>query len=129
MSTKRLRLLPVLGGIALLLTTVVGARLLTPQTPGEAPPPAPAKKAPLSNDALLVHGTVATEKEVGLYALSPLMAAGRVSKVLVHEGQEVKAGTPLYQFDDAAAQADLAEAMAVEQTAKAEHKLILAKLT
>ena len=45
--------------------------------------------------------------------------AGRIASIAVTKGDEVKAGTLLFQLDDAAAQADIARLAAAVETAKA----------
>jgi multidrug resistance efflux pump len=120
---SRLKLLPWAVGVALLAVTLVGANHLLhsdgqPPAAGGGGKNAKPAGAALVGDALIVHGTVATEQEVVAYTWSPLLTSGRVAEVFVKEGQEVKAGDKLYRFDDAAAQADIKVATAAVEGAR-----------
>ena len=125
---RLLRFFPWLVGVGLLVGSILGANRLihadtqTPLGGKPAPPPAAA------TDALITHGTVAAEQEVGQYTGSPLMAAGRVEKVFVKEGDEVKAGDKLYLFDNRAAKADVDRAEAQVQFAEKQKDQAIHKL-
>lgn len=125
---SRLKMVPWALGVVLLAGSLVGAnRLLhadstSPGGGGGANGKPPAGPAP-GSDALIVHGTVAAAQELVPYAGSPFLASGQVAEVYVKEGQEVKAGQPLYKFDDAAAQADIREAAAAVELARRKQDL------
>lgn len=74
-------------------------------------------------------GFVDTDPQPATYGLPPHMASGKVVKVFVTEGQEVKVGDPLIAFDARLATAELAIAESALKTirvtvdkAKAAHK-------
>lgn len=97
---RKTRPVLVVLGLGTLVATVAGARALTNgQEPkvgsGGAPDKTPAPKP----GGTVVLGTVDTATPQVEYGLPPVLAAGTIAKVFVKDGDAVKAGAPLYEFD------------------------------
>lgn len=92
---RKMRPVLVALGLALGIATLIGART------GDAPSDAGAKvsEAPKANGGPVVLGLVDTDPGPVWYGLPPVLASGTVSVVHVKEGDEVKAGQTLYEFD------------------------------
>jgi multidrug resistance efflux pump len=104
---RRLRLWILLGGSGLAIS-VAGAGWLLQPAAGDGPR---ASEDTPARVVCLGH----VDAEPGISGLSPLQS-GRIARILVKEGQAVKAGTPLLSLDDAAARNRVLEA---EQDLKA----------
>ena len=114
-------------GVCLLVATVMGAnKLLHPDDPSSAAPAAPAKAAPGLDGGVIVIGTADSDPPPTMVGPPALAALASVTKVLVKEGDVVKPGDPLVQFDDRIPQAKKKEAEA--ELAAAEQDAIRAKL-
>lgn len=124
---RLLKLIPWAVGIGLVLATLIGANKLIHAQATATGGVGTANPAPsvAAGDSLITHGTVAAEVEIGQYSGSPFMASGRIEKVFVKEGDEVKAGTPLYMFDDKAAKADVDRAEAQVKVAEKNKELAI----
>ena len=125
MIAVRRKGLPWIVALCLLALSLVAAnRLLhTQEGGGGAPPKKDAKSAPAampSVHGLTVLGTV--DAPVGIARVDapafPAASGATVTAVLVHEGQEVKVGDLLLQFDDSAFAPKLAQAEAALQGAQ-----------
>lgn len=98
---RKMRPVLVVLGLGTLVATVAGARALTNgQEPkvgsgGGAPDKTPAPKP----GGTVVLGTVDTATPQVEYGLPPVLAAGTIAKVFVKDGDTVKAGDKLYEFD------------------------------
>ncbi len=114
--TSRIRLIPWVVGVGLVGATLLGANhLLQSDAPKAGAAPA---VAPTGAAGVTVLGTVASdppESPVGPPAVAGLMT---VATVFVREGQAVKAGDPLVQFDDALVKPKLAQAEAAVKAAR-----------
>jgi multidrug resistance efflux pump len=126
-AANRWRAVPLVFGICLGAASLVGAnRLLHPTdpvSPGGGDGGKPVKNpGPVLGGGIVVPGTVDSDPQpihVGPPAVAPLT---RVKKVLVREGQEVKPGDNLVQFDDDIYKAKLAQASAELAAAKPDVK-------
>ncbi len=100
----------VLGGAMAIVRSRAGAAAV-PEAPGP-PPPAPVATVTLDADRLVVerryHGEVHAASDASL----TVGEAGRVRRVLVHEGDRVQSGQLLLELDDHLARAELGEARA-----------------
>ena len=124
---RKLQILPWLAGAALVGVSLLGAtKLISAEgESGSNPPPNPAPAG-----AVTALGTVASdpsESPVGPPAVAGIV---NVSKVYVHDGQEVNAGDKLVQFDDSLVlpkviQAKAGLAQAFEKSAQAEAQIKL----
>lgn len=110
---RRFRPVLVVLGVLLVVGTLLGARYLSPGSggggdaqPKSALPPQSKPSGPV------VIGFVDTDPQPATYGLPPHMASGKVEKVFVAEGQEVKAGEPLFVFDSQLPRAKQASAEA-----------------
>ncbi len=95
---RKTRPLMIVVGLAVVGSTI-GAALShagSGDTPAKPTEPAP---APRSTTGLTVIGTVDTDPGPVKYMLPAVLPSGMISKVHVHDGDEVKAGDPLYEFD------------------------------
>lgn len=125
MTANRWRLIPWALGVGLLAFSLLGAnKLLDPEGKGQtAARPAPA--GPVLDGGVIVLGTVDSDPQpvrVGPPGVGMQLTA---VKVFVADGDAVKEGDPLVQFDDSIFRAKLAQAQAelaaaVEDKAKAE---------
>jgi len=119
-------------GVAIgVVLALVGSRLLAPRPAAESAAPAPAvtnsATASLTITVALaevarVARTLAATGTVQAYELLPVtaQAAGlRIERVLVEEGQAVRAGQPLALFDSSVLQAQRQQALASVQQAEA----------
>lgn len=111
---SRLRFIPWILGVALIVTTVAGAnRLLHSTDPasGSGPPVPPAKPpAALASEGLVAKGWVHSDPPMVPYTLPAHLASGSVVEVFVQSGQEVKAGDPLLRYDSTLLTMELQEA-------------------
>jgi multidrug resistance efflux pump len=107
---RKMRPVLIVGGVALLIGSIVGARNLT----GSGGPDAKAKggDAPRPPSGLVVLGTVDSDPQPVQYGLPPVLQSGTVEKVYVKEGDEVKEGQKLYEFDATIPKAKLESAKA-----------------
>jgi multidrug resistance efflux pump len=107
LSARRTRLWFVLG-FSGLAASVAGAGWLLQSAAGDGPHPAGESGAGTHRGSRVVCvGHVDAER--GVSALSPLQS-GRVARILVGEGEAVKAGTVLLRLDDGAAHGRVQEA-------------------
>jgi multidrug resistance efflux pump len=110
----KLRIIPWLFGIALIVTTIAGANRLI--HPGESPAagntaaPLPKPAAPMPTEGLVAKGTVQSDPPVVAYTLPAHLVAGTIAEVPVRGGDVVKPGDMLLRFDTALLQRDLEEA-------------------
>lgn len=105
---RRVKPVLIAFGGCLLVGTLVGANRLANNSgasPGGGGNPAPA--TPAKADGLVAKGRVVTEFEVAPIHLPAHLSSGTVQKVFVKEGQAVKEGAELVQFDDVLLQKDL----------------------
>jgi multidrug resistance efflux pump len=88
-------------GVLLVVGSLLGARLLTHGSGGGSD--APKTAAPPTNGkngtGPVVIGYVYTKTPMIDYGLPPVLQSGRIAQVVVTEGQEVKKGDVLYEFD------------------------------
>lgn len=94
---RKMRPVFVVAGLAALIGSIIGARNLTngggPDANargGDSPRPAP---------GLVVLGTVDSDPQPVQYGLPPVLQSGTVEKVYVKDGDEVKEGHKLYEFN------------------------------
>jgi len=121
MTRNRLRAIPWVIAICLLAVSLVGAnRLITPAdgTGTAGGGAAPKKPTGPVTGGVVVLGTVDSDPPPVQVGPPALGAASLVTKVFVVEGQDVKPGTPLVQFDDSIYQAKLKQAQAGLAAAK-----------
>jgi multidrug resistance efflux pump len=110
---RKMRVVFFVAGVALCVATLIGARQLTGGSPSDGKGDAP--RAP---GGPVVMGTVDTDPQPVQYGLPPVLQSGTVAKVFVKRGDEVKAGQPLYAFDDTIQEANLKLARAAVEYAK-----------
>jgi multidrug resistance efflux pump len=121
-SPRRLRPALYLLGAALGVGTLVGVWALTP---GRGTAQADGPKTPARAGGPVVMGTVDSDPPPVPYGLPPVIQSGTVAKVFVRDGQDVKAGDDLYQFDTSLLQRKLDQA--VVTVAQAKNEVDLAK--
>jgi RND family efflux transporter MFP subunit len=103
---------------ALLVLLVAGCQKAAP--PAVAPPPTPVKTLPVvSSDVPQRDNYVATIKSRRTTTLQP-QVDGRITRILVHSGQAVKAGDLLMQIDPLKQQAAVNQGVATEFQQKAQ---------
>jgi multidrug resistance efflux pump len=112
---SRLRLIPLAAGVCLLVTSLVGARLL--QNPPDGSPGGPAAdpkkgKPAASADSLVQPGTVDSETPLVTVTAPDHLPYARVAEVAVKPGQAVKPGDVLLRFDDGMVRQELPRAEA-----------------
>jgi multidrug resistance efflux pump len=114
---RKMRPVLLAAGLAVGVATLIGARSLT----GGSPSDAGAKIAapPAQHGGPVVLGLVDTDPPPVAYGLPPVLPSGTVVKVHVKDGDEVKAGQPLYEFDATIQRSDVKRAEAAIETAKA----------
>lgn len=123
---SQLRAIPWVLGVCLLVGAVAGAdKLLHPADSAAGGPPAPAP-SPTLPGGVVVIGTADSDPPPVQVGPPALAAMAKVTQVLVKEGQEVKVGDPLVQFDDRSVRAKRKEAEA--ELAAAEQDVALAEL-
>lgn len=115
---RKMRPVLVALGLALGLATLIGARSLT----GGSGPDAKATAPPAVRGGPVVLGLVDTDPPPVFYGLPPVLASGTVVEVHVKDGDEVKAGQPLYRFDDTIQKADVEQAKAAINSANTKVK-------
>jgi membrane fusion protein, multidrug efflux system len=108
-------------GLTLGIATLIGARSLTGGT-GSDGSGRPGDAAPRSATGPVVLGTVDTDPPPVDYRLPPVLPSGTVVKVHVKDGDEVKAGQELYEFDSTMQQKDVKRAEATVEYAKTKVK-------
>lgn len=107
-------------GLALGVATIIGAKSLTG---GNGAPDANAKPAaPAMRGGPVVLGLVDTDPPPVGYGLPSVLASGTVTAVHVKDGDEVKAGQPLYEFDATVQKADVKRGEAAVEFAKTKVK-------
>jgi multidrug resistance efflux pump len=114
------RIRPVLVGLGVLLVvgTLLGARFLSPGGGGGGDSqPKSALAAPKGSGPVVI-GFVDTDPQPATYGLPPIMQSGLVVRVFVKEGQEVKAGDPLFAFDASIPAAKLETQLATRDRVK-----------
>ncbi len=94
---RKMRLVLVVLGLGLGIATLIGARGLTGSSSANAS--AKPDAGPRSGGGPVVLGTVDTDPQPVQYGLPPVLQSGTISKVHVKEGDAVKAGQILYEFD------------------------------
>ncbi|CAN5581195.1 hypothetical protein BH11PLA2_BH11PLA2_43580 [soil metagenome] len=126
---QKLKLIPWLLGIAVVVTTVAGAKHLL-QSPGSASAaaaPVAAKPAATTAEGLVAKGTVQSDPPLVAYTLPAHLQAGTIAEVPVHGGAEVKVGDTLIRFDTALLQEDYKGAQLKHSTAYQEYKQVEAE--
>jgi multidrug resistance efflux pump len=111
-GTRRWRAIPWVLGVCLVAASLIGANRLLHQPEsvgGGGAPPARNGGTPLKG-GIVVLGTVDSDPSPSEIGPPAVAALSTVKKVLVGNGQPVKPGDPLVQFDDAQAQAKLDQA-------------------
>ncbi len=127
-AANRLKVVPWVLGICLGAASLVGAnRLLHPTEPtspggGDGGKAAKNGGTPLTG-GLVVIGSVDSEPSPSLVGPPAVAGMATVKKVLVREGDAVKPGQPLAQFDDAIYRAKLDQATAELAAAEGDVKL------
>ncbi len=115
-AANRWRAVPWVFGVCLAAASLVGAnRLLHPTdpvSPGGGDGGKPVKPSAPLGGGIVVLGTVDSSPPPVHIGPPAVAALTRVKKVLVREGQEVKPGEPLVQFDDDIYRAKLDQAKA-----------------
>jgi multidrug resistance efflux pump len=114
---RKMRVLFFVVGVALCVATLIGARQLTGGSPSDG-----RDAAPHARGGPVVMGTVDTDPQPVQYGLPPVLQSGTIAHVFVKRGEEVKAGQPLYAFDDTIQKADLKLAKAAVEYAKTKVK-------
>jgi multidrug resistance efflux pump len=115
---RKMRPVLIVLGLAVAVGSLVGARELTHAVP-------PAKAAgpnPRPAAALYVTGFVDSDPQPVYYGLPSVLPSGMVTAVHVTNGDEVKAGQKLYEFDTTIQTATLAQAKAGVALARARVK-------
>jgi multidrug resistance efflux pump len=115
---NRRHALPWVLGLALMAFTLVGAKLVQPTAATPAGNPAP-PSAP-AGGGTIVLGVVESDPPVARVGPPAVAALATVTKVFVADGQEVRAGQKLVQFDDAMFRAKLDQAKAGLAAAEAD---------
>ena len=118
---RRIRPVLVVVGVLLVVGTLLGARYLSPGSGGGGDGTQPQKGLPPAKPSgPVVIGFVGTDPEPATYGLPPHMASGQVETVFVTQGQDVKAGDPLFAFDAQLPKAELAIAAAALKKVRVE---------
>jgi multidrug resistance efflux pump len=94
-------------GLGLAIGSLLGSRALTN---GHSEANAQPSGGPRAPGGPVVLGTVDTDPPPVAYGLPPVLQTGRVSKVFVKDGDEVKADQELYAFDATIQQQDVKRA-------------------
>lgn len=102
---RKMRVVFFVAGLALCVATLIGARQLTGGSASEGVGRGDGGRA--QQGGPVVMGTVDTDPPPVAYGLPAVLQSGTVAKVFVKDGDEVKAGQPLYSFDDTIQKADL----------------------
>jgi len=107
-------------GVAVIVGSLVGARALTAGNGNAADPPKTANPVPKSDSKTgpVVLGTVDSNPGPVQYGLPPVIQSGTISEVFVKEGQEVKKGDKLFEFDTSILTRDLERAVAAVALAR-----------
>jgi multidrug resistance efflux pump len=109
--TRRMRPVLLALGVLLVVGMLLGARFLSPGSGGggDAQPKSalPPATKPQTGGPVVI-GYVDTDPLPATYGLPPHMPTGKVVKVFVTGGQEVKVGDALFAFDSRLASAELA---------------------
>ncbi len=119
MSPNRLRTLPWVLGVCLLAASLLGANRLLHPTDAKSPAGgdgggkhAPTVASPALPGGTVVLGTVDSDPSPVQVGPPSVAGVSTVEKVFVTDGQEVKVGDQLVQFEDKIAQAKLRQAQA-----------------
>lgn len=107
-------------GAVLLIGSLLGARMLTAGN-GSTEKSEPKTANPVSSSKAIgpiVLGTVDSDPTPVSYGLPPVLQTGMVAVVFVKDGQEIKLGDKLYEFDTSLQKVDLERAEAAVATAK-----------
>ena len=107
---RAVKLLPWLAGVALVVGSLFGVTKLI-QAEGE-PQPSAKPAATATAGSVTVLGTVASDPNTSPVGPPAVAAIVSVTQVFVHDGQEVKPGDKLVQFDDSVVAPNLAVAEA-----------------
>ena len=107
---RKTRPILVAVGLVVLIGCLIGARELTHG--GGSAAATSADAGPRSNGGPVVLGLVDTDPPPVAYGLPPVLQSGTVTKVYVKDGDDVKAGQALYQFDDTIQRSDVKRAEA-----------------
>jgi multidrug resistance efflux pump len=118
---RRVRPVLYLLGVLLVVGSLLGARLLTHGS-GGGTEPTQKTAAPPSNGkngtGPIVTGHVDSDPPPIPYGLPPVLQSGRITKMSVVQGQEVKKGETLYKFDTTVQEAELEKAKTAVDSAK-----------
>ncbi len=105
-------------GLAVAIGSLIGARQLT----GGSGKPADVAPAPRVAGGPVVLGLVDTDPPPVAYGLPPVLQSGTVTEVHVKDGDDVKTGQKLYEFDATIQKADVRQADAAVATANTKVK-------
>jgi multidrug resistance efflux pump len=115
---RKMRPVLIVLGLVLAIGSMVGARALTHGGSGDASAKPP-DTGPRSASGLYVIGYVDTDPSPVQYGLPPVLQSGTIAKVHVKDGDEVKVGQLLYDFDATIQKRDVERAVAAVEYAKA----------
>jgi multidrug resistance efflux pump len=110
---QRVRPLLYLLGVLLVVGSLLGARALTHGSGGGGGEQAPKTAAPSNGkngSGTVFLGKVDSDPPPIDYGLPPVLQSGRIARMAVAQGQDVKKGDTLYEFDTRVQKADLEKA-------------------
>lgn len=115
---RRVRPVLYLVGVLLVVGSLLGARLLTHGSGGGTDATPKTAAPPAAGNGPIVKGQADSDPRPIEYGLPSVLQSGRIAKLSVTQGQEVKKGDALYKFDTTNQEAQLEIARTAVDSAK-----------